>query len=69
MRQLWDDSAVSTIEPGWRKASFCASRECLEVGQDSAVVAVRDTRDRGTGPVLAFPPSAWQAFTAALKAS
>ncbi|HCU97657.1 MAG TPA: hypothetical protein DHU96_35085 [Actinobacteria bacterium] len=39
----------------------------MEVAQTrSGLVAVRDSKDRG-GPVLAFAPEEWQAFTAALK--
>ena len=53
----------------WRKSSHSdANGTCTEVGQDGAGVRVRDTQDRG-GPVLAFPATAWERFTAAVKAS
>ena len=40
---------------------------CVEVGRSAAAVAVRDTKDRESGPVLRFAPSVWQAFTEHLK--
>jgi hypothetical protein len=49
---------------GWRKSSYSFSNgQCAEVGQDGAVVGVRDSKDPD-GPVLAFPAAAWAAFTA-----
>ncbi|MBM0240034.1 DUF397 domain-containing protein [Micromonospora sp. ATA32] len=38
---------------------------CVEVAAAGGRIAVRDSKDR-LGPVLAFPPSAWVAFLAAL---
>jgi hypothetical protein len=58
------DEAVS----GWRVATYTGGQgNCVEVGRSAAAVAVRDTKDRDGGPVLCFPPSAWQAFTEQLK--
>jgi hypothetical protein len=54
----------------WRKSSYSGSNGggCVEVaGNLPGVVAVRDSKDPG-GPVLAFIPDDWQAFTAAIKA-
>lgn len=53
----------------WRKSTRSnGSAQCVEVGQAPArAVAVRDTQDR-QGPAIAFPSSAWQAFTAAVRA-
>ena len=53
----------------WRVATYTGGQgNCVEVGQSAAVVAVRDTKDRGSGLVLRFDPSVWQAFTERLKA-
>lgn len=53
----------------WRKSSRSAGAgECVEAGNGPGAVAVRDSRDRGAGPVLTFTPDAWTAFTAGLKA-
>ena len=53
----------------WRKSSFSSGNggNCLEAGNTGAAVAVRDTRQNGQGPVLAFTCQAWTTFTAALK--
>ncbi len=58
------DEAVS----GWRVATYTGGQgNCVEVGNSATAIAVRDTKDRDGGPVLRFPPSAWQAFTRQLK--
>jgi hypothetical protein len=68
----WRKSSRSTsngdcAEVTWRKSSRSYSEgNCAEVGQDSTVVLVRDTKDRG-GPVLAFPAAAWARFTAPIR--
>ena len=54
---------------GWRVATYTGGQgNCVEVGGSSTVVAVRDTKDRDSGPVLRFDPSAWRVFTERLKA-
>jgi len=51
----------------WRKSSRSMNGgHCAEVGQDGAVVGVRDSRDPG-GPVLVFGPVAWVAFLEGLR--
>ena len=52
----------------WRKSSFSGNNggACIEVAA-ARTVAVRDSKDKA-GPVLAFGPQAWAAFTARVKA-
>jgi Domain of unknown function (DUF397) len=51
---------------GWRTSSHSLGNgECVEAGNGPGVVAVRDSKDPD-GPVLAFPPRAWEAFTGRL---
>jgi Domain of unknown function (DUF397) len=53
----------------WRKSSYSGSNggACVEVADNvPGVVAVRDSKAPG-GPVLAFRPDEWRAFTAAIK--
>jgi uncharacterized protein DUF397 len=59
------------IVTGWRKSSFSSGNggNCLEAGNAGPAVAVRDTKQNGEGPVLAFGPATWAAFTANLKNS
>jgi hypothetical protein len=53
---------------GWRVATYTGGEgNCIEVGRSATGVAVRDTKDRESGPVLRFDPSVWQAFTKHLK--
>jgi len=49
----------------WRKSSYSMNdNACVEVAHlDDGRVAVRDTKDRGQGPILIFLPREWQAFT------
>jgi Domain of unknown function (DUF397) len=52
----------------WRKASYSSGNggNCVEVGQGSDTVAVRDTKDHD-GAMLSVPADAWASFTASLK--
>ena len=54
----------------WRKSSYSGNggANCVEVGDDTRRVLVRDTQDR-TGPVLRFTPGAWRRFAEAVKRS
>ncbi len=53
----------------WHKSSRSSSSgNCVEVAQNLAgIVAVRDTKDQGTGPVLFFTPAEWDAFIGGAK--
>ena len=59
---IWDGAT-------WRKSSWSAvNGHCVEVAAlRGGLVAVRDTKDAGCGPVLTFGPQAWGAFVGALK--
>lgn len=51
----------------WRKSSYSAnSGNCVEVSARDNV-AVRDSKQDGTGPVLEFTAAAWRVFLAAFK--
>ena len=57
------------IVTGWRKSSFSSGNggNCLEAGSTGPAVAVRDTKQDGQGPVLAFSTGAWATFVSNLK--
>jgi len=52
----------------WRKSSHSGVNggNCVEAASLGAAVAVRDTKDNGTGPVLRFGPRSWARFTSSL---
>jgi len=51
----------------WRKSTHSSSDggNCVEVA-DGGGIMVRDTKDNGTGPALAFTASAWSRFVASI---
>ncbi|MDQ2708862.1 MAG: DUF397 domain-containing protein [Actinomycetota bacterium] len=52
---------MSTL--GWRTFSHTgAGANCVEVAPTEQGVLLRDTKDRGDGPVIAFTPAQWTAF-------
>jgi len=55
--------------PGWRKSSHSGGNggACVEVAARDGMILVRDTQDRGRGPVQRYAPAAWQAFVADLR--
>jgi hypothetical protein len=53
----------------WRKSSYSGSANtgnCVEVGQVAARVAVRDTKNKGNGPVLRISSADWSRFVKSL---
>jgi Domain of unknown function (DUF397) len=60
---------MGTLKAGWRKSSYSGANggNCVEVASPRGAVAVRDTKQDGTGPVLRFTPSAWRKFTGQVK--
>jgi Domain of unknown function (DUF397) len=60
----WEELEAS----GWRKASFSSGNggNCVMTKRIGAGMAVGDTKDPD-GAKLAFPASAWETFTTALK--
>ena len=54
----------------WRKASFSGNggASCVEVGQaPDGMILVRDTKNRGRGPVHRYSPEEWHAFITGLR--
>ena len=53
----------------WKKSTRSnASGDCVEVATNlPGIVAVRDTKDNGNGPVLTFTSAEWDAFVGATK--
>lgn len=56
----------STAE--FRKASYSTHGNCVEVAYlDGGRAAVRDSKDRGAGPVLVFTNEEWVAFLSGVR--
>jgi hypothetical protein len=57
---------MSVLNATWRKSSYSSNNgSCVEVRRLTAVVEVRDTKDR-SGPSLTFSDESWQAFVASV---
>ena len=59
----------AAVSPGWRKSSYSGNggAQCVEAGQLPGAVLVRDTTQRGRGPVLQVTPADWSRFTSAVR--
>jgi hypothetical protein len=52
----------------WRKSSRSNGQaNCIEIAFLGATVAMRDSKDRGSGPILRFSHGEWQAFVAGVE--
>lgn len=52
----------------WHKSARSnPSGNCVEVSEGSEYVLVRDTKDKGNGPVLKFTRDEWTAFIGGAK--
>ena len=58
------NDAAQTMQ--WRRASFCAASECIEVAQRDDLIAVRDsTQPRGI--VLHYSAPEWRSFVRLIR--
>jgi Domain of unknown function (DUF397) len=52
----------------WRTSTHSNNGgNCVEAASQAGAIAVRDTTQHGTGPVLRFPAQAWRGFTGQIK--
>lgn len=51
------------VAVNWQTSSYSSQgTNCVEVASASVGVLLRDTKDKGAGPVIAFTPEEWTAF-------
>jgi hypothetical protein len=62
---------MQTLSAPWRKSSYSTNggQDCVEAASDGGVVLIRDTKERGHGPVLRLTPGAFADFTSRIRAS
>jgi Domain of unknown function (DUF397) len=60
------DETERLVQPTWRKASFCASGECIEVAQRDEGIILRDST-QPSGRVLHWGAEEWRAFVRTVK--
>jgi hypothetical protein len=60
---------AETAQVTWCKSSWSTyNGNCVEVARlTGGLVGVRDTKDRGSGPVLVFESDSWRSFLDAVK--
>jgi hypothetical protein len=58
-----------SMATGWRKSSHSTGNggNCIETRSTADRLLIRDTKDKGCGPVLSVSPAEWQRFTASIK--
>jgi hypothetical protein len=61
MDDKWQDAK-------WRKSILSDTGGCVEVAFAQGSVGVRDTKDRGAGPILEFNEREWRAFIGGVAA-
>lgn len=50
----------------WRRSSFCASGECVEVTERDGLVLLRNSKDPGV--VLQYTGAEWRSFLGGIRA-
>jgi hypothetical protein len=60
---------IGTMNPQWRKSSHSSGNggQCVEAGHVPGAVLIRDTTQRGRGPVLQVTPADWTRLVSSVK--
>ncbi len=72
-KSSYSNSSANCVEVAtaalWRKSTRSnSSANCVEVAARQRVVAVRDSKQHGEGPVLEFTGRSWEVFLRRAKA-
>jgi hypothetical protein len=60
----------AALNADWRKSSHSGQSggsSCIEVGETSRAVLIRDTTQHGTGPILRVSAETWKRFTTGIQ--
>lgn len=60
------NEAERPAQLAWRKASFCASGECVEAAQRDGVIILRDST-QPSGRMLHYTAEDWRSFVQDVK--
>lgn len=60
------DEVGQTTRTAWRRASFCASNECVEVAQQGDMIFLRDSA-QPYGSMLRYAAEDWGSFLRGIK--
>jgi len=55
------------VQPAFRRASFCAGGECIEVAQRDSIITLRDST-QPQGSMLNYASADWGSFVRRIKA-
>jgi hypothetical protein len=59
---------MERLTPAWRKSSYSGNgANCIETASAPGLVLIRDTKDKGHGPVLRVSPAEWRRFTKSIE--
>jgi Domain of unknown function (DUF397) len=61
------NEAGRSVQPAWRRASFCASGECIEVAQRDSLIMLRDSTQPRDGTVHCAAEQ-WRSFIRDIRA-
>jgi hypothetical protein len=60
------NEARSAVPPAFRRSSFCAANECIEVAQRDEIITIRDSA-QPQGSMLNYDPGDWMFFVRRIK--
>ncbi len=64
---MLSNEAEGPVQPTWRRASYCAAGECVEVAQRDGVIMLRDST-QPHGIVLRYAAEPWWSFVRNVRA-
>lgn len=64
---MLSNEAEGPVQPAWRRASYCAAGECVEVAQRDGVIMLRDST-QPHGSVLHYAAEEWRSFVRNVRA-